>query len=45
MVTDEIFGEAATDLFFPLFGDDDGDRDIDGQDYGQFGIRFLRQLV
>jgi len=25
-----------------LFGDDDGDRDVDGQDYGRFGRSFLK---
>lgn len=30
------------DAFFRLFGDTDGDRDVDGQDYGRFGESFLR---
>ncbi|WP_197455632.1 beta-propeller fold lactonase family protein [Stieleria neptunia] len=36
------FGEEAADGFFRLFGDSDGDRDVDGQDYGQFGLTFLK---
>ncbi|MCS7468219.1 right-handed parallel beta-helix repeat-containing protein, partial [Stieleria sp. ICT_E10.1] len=30
------------DNFFRLFGDTDGDRDVDGQDYGRFGLSFLK---
>ncbi|WP_182870109.1 Calx-beta domain-containing protein [Rhodopirellula sp. JC639] len=30
------------DEFFRLFGDTDGDGDVDGQDYGRFGATFLR---
>ncbi|WP_197456009.1 right-handed parallel beta-helix repeat-containing protein [Stieleria neptunia] len=30
------------DRFFRLFGDTDGDRDVDGQDYGRFGLSFLK---
>nr|WP_161501352.1 beta-propeller fold lactonase family protein [Rhodopirellula sp. SM50] len=36
------FGEEAADGFFRLFGDSDGDRDVDGQDYGRFGLTFLK---
>ncbi|QEF96371.1 Serine-aspartate repeat-containing protein D precursor [Stieleria maiorica] len=36
------FGEEAADGFFRLFGDSDGDRDVDGQDYGRFGLSFLK---
>lgn len=32
----------ATDAFFRFFGDIDGDRDVDGQDYGNFGLSFLQ---
>ena len=42
MAADHHFGEAAADSFFRLFGDSDGDRDVDGQDYGRFGLTFLR---
>ncbi|MDV6028910.1 MAG: hypothetical protein F9B45_02110 [Phycisphaera sp. RhM] len=31
------------DSFFRFFGDTDGDRDVDGQDYGRFGLSFLKQ--
>lgn len=37
-----LFGDEAADGFFRLFGDSDGDRDGDGQDYGRFGLSFLR---
>ena len=30
------------DEFFRFFGDSDGDRDVDGQDYGRFGLSFLK---
>ncbi|MCS7469113.1 GEVED domain-containing protein [Stieleria sp. ICT_E10.1] len=36
------FGTTATDQFFAFFGDTDGDRDVDGQDYGRFGLTFLK---
>ncbi|QEF99095.1 hypothetical protein Mal15_31550 [Stieleria maiorica] len=39
---DFVFGAAATDRFFAFFGDTDGDRDVDGQDYGRFGLSFLK---
>lgn len=35
-------GGIAIDQFFRLYGDSDGDRDVDGQDYGRFGLTFLR---
>ncbi|WP_182866192.1 S8 family peptidase [Rhodopirellula sp. JC639] len=35
-------GAAEADDFFRLFGDTDGDKDVDGQDYGRFGLTFLR---
>ncbi|WP_419580182.1 cadherin-like domain-containing protein [Stieleria magnilauensis] len=41
MSGDYTYGDQATDLFFQLFGDSDGDRDVDGQDYGRFGLAFL----
>lgn len=40
---DAVFGQVAADRFFRLFGDSDGDRDTDGQDYGRFGLSFLTQ--
>lgn len=36
-----VFGDQAADSFFRYFGDSDGDRDVDGQDYGRFGLAFL----
>ncbi|WP_197455700.1 choice-of-anchor D domain-containing protein [Stieleria neptunia] len=47
MRNDLLFGSEAgavdrADAFFRLFGDSDGDRDVDGQDYGRFGLSFLR---
>ena len=47
MATDFDFGsqtagQTNNDDFFRLFGDSDGDGDIDGQDYGRFGLTFLR---
>ena len=35
-------GDEEADAFFRLFGDADGDRDVDGQDYGRFGLTFLQ---
>lgn len=31
-----------SDAIFRLFGDSDGDRDVDFQDYGRFGLSFLK---
>ncbi|WP_167546952.1 ELWxxDGT repeat protein [Stieleria maiorica] len=39
---DFVHGELAADRFFRFYGDSDGDRDVDGQDYGRFGTTFLR---
>ena len=39
---DYSYGTLATDDFFALYGDSDGDRDVDGQDYGRFGLTFLK---
>lgn len=39
---DRAWGQAEVDGFFRLFGDSDGDRDVDGQDYGRFGLSFLK---
>nr|WP_143547780.1 GEVED domain-containing protein [Rhodopirellula sp. SM50] len=36
------YGTAMSDQFFSLYGDTDGDRDVDGQDYGRFGASFLK---
>ncbi|MCO8124654.1 lamin tail domain-containing protein [Stieleria sp. TO1_6] len=41
MAFDHSFGDSEADQFFRLFGDHDGDRDVDGQDLGQFGLAFL----
>ncbi|QDV47603.1 FG-GAP repeat protein [Stieleria neptunia] len=47
MRSDAVFGgqsaaQPNNDDFFRLFGDTDGDGDVDGQDYGRFGLSFLR---
>lgn len=39
---DYSFGTQAVDNFFALFGDADGDRDVDGQDYGRFALTYLK---
>lgn len=44
MGQDVVFGETAEDTFFRYFGDSDGDRDVDAQDYGRFGLTFLKSL-
>ncbi|QDV40782.1 putative peptidase [Stieleria neptunia] len=36
------FGAESSDAFFRFYGDTDGDRDVDGQDYGCFGLSFLK---
>ncbi|QEG02237.1 putative peptidase [Stieleria maiorica] len=41
---DYRFGDQATDAFFRFYGDTDGDRDVDGQDYGRFGLTFLKSV-
>ncbi|MCS7465424.1 S8 family serine peptidase [Stieleria sp. ICT_E10.1] len=48
MASDFQFGGQAAnpsnnDGFFRLFGDTDGDGDVDGQDYGRFGLTFLKR--
>ncbi|WP_167546579.1 lamin tail domain-containing protein [Stieleria maiorica] len=43
MAADYRFGQSDSDAFFRHYGDTDGDRDVDGQDYGRFGATFLRQ--
>ena len=35
-------GGNQVDQFFRLFGDSDGDGDVDGQDFGRFGMTFLK---
>jgi hypothetical protein len=40
--SDAAMRSDAIDSFFRLFGDTDGDRDVDGQDYGRFGLSFLK---
>ncbi|WP_182865509.1 M64 family metallopeptidase [Rhodopirellula sp. JC639] len=45
MLDDYLFGDRAVDALFRLFGDRDGDRDVDGQDYGRFGQTFLRSAT
>ena len=42
MALDDYFGRSEADAFFRHFGDSDGDRDVDGQDYGRFGLTFLK---
>ncbi|PAY21344.1 hypothetical protein CKO51_01835 [Rhodopirellula sp. SM50] len=37
-----LSGEPQSDGFFRFYGDTDGDRDVDGQDYGRFGLSFLK---
>ena len=39
---DFTFGAEQADQFFRLFGDADGDGDVDGQDYGKFALTFLK---
>lgn len=36
---------AERDDFFRFLGDSDGDRDVDGQDYGRFGLSFLKTIA
>ena len=36
------FGAEEADQFFRFFGDSDGDGDVDGQDYGRFGLTFFK---
>ncbi|MCS7468225.1 hypothetical protein NZK35_16355 [Stieleria sp. ICT_E10.1] len=38
---DYVFGADAADRFFRFFGVSD----VDGQDYGNFGLRFLKRLA
>ena len=40
---DAIIGDSEADAFFRLFGDSDGDRNVDGTDYGLFGLTFLKR--
>lgn len=42
MLADFNFGTDAADGFFSMFGDTDGDRDVDAQDLGVFGLSFLQ---
>lgn len=35
-------GTQAADKFFAMFGDSDGDRDVDAQDYGRFGLTYRK---
>lgn len=42
MGTDYQYGTDAADQFFRLFGDTDGDRDVDAQDLGTFRMSFGR---
>ena len=42
MEQDFHFGEVPADAFFRLLGDSDGDRDVDGQDFGRFALAFLK---
>lgn len=38
------FGAESSDAFFKFYGDTDGDRDVDGQDHGRFGLSFLKTV-
>ena len=40
---DYLFGSVETDDFFRFFGDGDGDRDVDLEDFGGFGLTFRRR--
>ena len=40
MAEDHVFGSQESDTFFRLYGDMDGDRDVDWNDYGYFGDAF-----
>ncbi|MEL6104731.1 MAG: GEVED domain-containing protein [Planctomycetota bacterium] len=40
---DYNFGTVADDHFFRFFGDSDGDRDTDGQDYGRFAETLFKE--
>lgn len=42
MLADFVFGDEPTDDFFRMLGDSDGDRDVDGQDYGRFALSFMK---
>ena len=42
MAADYQFGADQADDFFRFYGDIDGDRDVDLQDYGLFGATFLK---
>ena len=44
MQNDYRFGDDANDNFFRFYGDEDGDRDVDGQNYARFGLTFLKRL-
>ncbi|MFK7767248.1 MAG: M4 family metallopeptidase [Mariniblastus sp.] len=37
-----LFGDTIDDQFFRFFGDSDGDRDVDGIDFGQFRNTFFK---
>ena len=41
--SDYNFGTTANDQFFRFFGDSDGDRDTDGQDYGRFAETLFKE--
>ncbi|MEL6106827.1 MAG: right-handed parallel beta-helix repeat-containing protein [Planctomycetota bacterium] len=38
---DSVFGETPLDSLYRFLGDSDGDRDVDGQDFGRFAQTFL----
>ncbi|MEO1525824.1 MAG: right-handed parallel beta-helix repeat-containing protein [Planctomycetota bacterium] len=38
---DSVFGESPLDLIYRFLGDSDGDRDMDGQDFGRFAQTFF----
>lgn len=45
MAADYVWGQQSVDAFFRMFGDTDGDRDVDGQDYGRFALSFLKPNI
>ncbi|MCA9135134.1 MAG: FG-GAP repeat protein [Planctomycetales bacterium] len=42
LAADIVFGDDSTDEFFRIFGDSDGDRDVDAMDFGRFALAFMK---
>ena len=40
MAADHIFGDSEDESLYRFFGDDDGDRDVDGDDLTAFAVTF-----